>query len=150
MVGHADIATPYGRKQDPGILFPWGDLYSKYNVGAWLNTEEMNPEYIESNLNPKEKFIKEPHAGYMSRLLHDYGYTGVDRNNLDPKNEVYLGALLAFQTHFSKNRMPDKYQSPFSIEDQKWAYGLVSKYKDGNKSGVALHRSIVSISKLSA
>jgi N-acetylmuramoyl-L-alanine amidase len=39
VVGHSDIAA--NRKQDPGILFPWRELYQTYKVGAWLENEEF-------------------------------------------------------------------------------------------------------------
>ena len=36
IVGHSDIAVPAGRKQDPGVLFPW-ERFADNGIGLWYN-----------------------------------------------------------------------------------------------------------------
>lgn len=135
VVGHADIAHNRKKnlnqflKQDPGILFPWYELYSGYKIGAWLSEEEKDPNFIMKNFSPKEKFLNDPNVEYMSTLLSSYGYTELTPTS-DPENETYKNALRAFQAHFSRNQKPKEYESPLNIVDQAWIYGLVGKYKN--------------------
>ena len=69
IVGHSDIAIPSGRKEDPGILFPWQEL-AKNNLGLWYtDSTKCSIDFdINANLNSlrakntstlhKQKFIK--------------------------------------------------------------------------------------------
>lgn len=73
VVGHADIAP--GRKQDPGILFPWEKLYTQYNIGAWLAENERNPEVISEQFHPKEKLPQGISEAFFLQSLSNYGYS---------------------------------------------------------------------------
>lgn len=124
VVGHTDIAPQ--RKQDPGILFPWGQLYNAYNVGAWLGNEEQTPSAIDESYTPKEPLPQGVSIEFLSTHLKDYGY------NIDPtshSNEQFLNVLKAFKSHFSCNLQPEKYNGQPDENDMFWIWGLNAKYK---------------------
>lgn len=123
IVGHSDIAP--GRKQDPGIIFPWGQLCNNYGVGAWLDPNEVDIKFINKMYEPKEPFVKEVNYAFTSKLLSQYGY------NIEPtgyKNEQFDSVLCAFQSHFSRNQYPEEYNSKLEVKDQSYIYGLTTKY----------------------
>lgn len=117
VLGHADIAP--SRKQDPGILFPWEQLYSTYKVGAWLDKDEMNPAEIISRYDPKEPCPDEVNISLFSKMLNSYGYDS---------NSNTESAITAFKAHFSANQQPELYNSTLNITDMYWAWALNAKY----------------------
>lgn len=124
VVGHTDIAPD--RKQDPGILFPWGQLYRDYNVGAWLGAEEQNSSAITANYSPKEPLPQGVSIEFLSTYLKQYGY------NIEPTsnpNDQFSNVLKAFKSHFSCNQQPEKYNSQPDENDMLWIWGLNAKYK---------------------
>lgn len=128
MVGHADIAST--RKQDPGILFPWGKLYSQYQVGVWLEGVERSKEGIQDKFTPKEKLPQDVNDSFFFTHLEKYGY------DVDVAADMRLtknrSAATAFQAHFSQNQYPTQYDNgEISRMDMLWIWGLDSKYKSG-------------------
>jgi N-acetylmuramoyl-L-alanine amidase len=124
VVGHADIAPD--RKQDPGILFPWGQLYNAYDVGAWLSTEEQTTSAITERYSPKEPLPQGASIEFLSTYLKLYGY------NIEPTskpNEQFLNVLKSFKSHFSYNQQPEKYDSQPDENDMLWIWSLNAKYK---------------------
>lgn len=124
-IGHEDIAP--NRKQDPGPLFPWGQLFEGFGVGAWLTEDELN--------KGKQEFFKE-HPEYSNNLhyilspednelffmeLQSYGYE-INNN----RKQV----LRAFKSHFSCNNNLAQFTQTkkATVNDWIWARGLVQKY----------------------
>lgn len=58
---------------DPGILFPWGTLYTNYGIGAWLTKEEQTIDGI-MQYNPEEPLPDKVSLSFLSRHLKKYGY----------------------------------------------------------------------------
>jgi len=123
VIGHADIA-PH-RKQDPGILFPWGLLHEDYGVGAWLKKGELTEEAINKLYVPKEPLLQGTSAAFMSKYLGLYGYQIQEQPELTPETGP---VLTAFRAHFSHNQDPAAYKAEIDERDMLWAWGLVSKY----------------------
>ncbi|MFN7710207.1 MAG: N-acetylmuramoyl-L-alanine amidase [Holosporales bacterium] len=144
VVGHADIAP--GRKQDPGILFPWGKLYHEYGVGAWLDRDEQDPElFAKKRFIPKEKLPRETNDSFFLSYMKKYGYDVDERASLDArvltdesvdqsiKNPVAknVGAIKAFRAHFSKNGQAAAYNEAYDENDMYWIWALNAKYPSG-------------------
>jgi N-acetylmuramoyl-L-alanine amidase len=124
VVGHADIASQ--RKQDPGILFPWGHLFETYGVGAWLTEEERSPSVIMERYKPTKLLPPGVDIKFLSKCLKKYGYNVVPTPT---PTEEFLNVLKAFKSHFSRNQQPERYNDEADENDMVWAWGLISKYK---------------------
>lgn len=124
IVGHADIAP--GRKQDPGILFPWEELHTKYGVGAWLSSEERTPEAISAKYSPKEPLPQGLSESFFLQRLRDYGYSCPEGGQITPDHH---GVVKTFKSHFSHNQDVDAYTPQIDEKAMLWAWGLSEKYK---------------------
>nr|WP_253308480.1 N-acetylmuramoyl-L-alanine amidase [Rickettsia endosymbiont of Ceutorhynchus assimilis] len=111
VIGHSDIAP--GRKEDPGPLFPWKQLYDN-NIGAWYDEETVKslmPHIDISNIKAiQEKFIK-----------YGYGLNPTDIMDL-PTKEV----ISSFQMHFR----PSNFSGDLDIETVAILEALIEKYYD--------------------
>lgn len=125
VVGHADIAPD--RKQDPGILFPWGRLHDEFGVGAWLNDSEMDPESINRMYAPTEPLPKEPHLGFFTQCLQRYGYKVDPTDYATPASS---DVIKAFKAHFSQNQDPQGFTDELEQRDMFWIWALNAKYHD--------------------
>lgn len=124
VLAHADVAPT--RKEDPGILFPWEQLYKEYGIGAWLDDDERTVEAIQEKYKPSESLPQEVDLLFFSTLLKKYGYP------IEPTAEItedFKSVLKAFKAHFSQNQNPEAYNQPADWNDMFWAWALVAKYK---------------------
>lgn len=87
IVGHSDIAP--GRKQDPGILFPWKQLYQA-GIGAWYDEERVKE--LHNQLQNQELNILK-----LQQDLKRYGYALEESGVLDEQTQK---VIRAFQMHF--------------------------------------------------
>lgn len=114
VVGHSDIAV--GRKNDPGVAFPWEALYEA-GVGAWYDHDT------------KEKYIKcftdqgIPSALEINKKLERYGYDISGANS----SEGYQQLIQAFQRHFRASND----DGVLDLETAAIIYALVEKYFSG-------------------
>ncbi|MDP3935882.1 MAG: N-acetylmuramoyl-L-alanine amidase [Alphaproteobacteria bacterium] len=127
VVGHSDILI--GEKSDPGILFPWGELYHKHGVGAWLTSEELAGHFSEGAVK-REPLPQGVSEAYFLYKLREYGYAGVPdgAGEITPELSPFLGS---FRMHFSANQQPCKLAGPLRKEDMAWIHGLTTKYPVG-------------------
>lgn len=123
VVGHQDIAPD--RKDDPGLLFPWGKLHTAYGVGAWLTDNEQTVTAIEK-YKPQEPLPSEVNLAFLSRYLKRYGYPIEETNALTSQ---FCNVLKAFKSHFSQNQNPGGYNAIPDMKDMFWIWGLTTKYK---------------------
>ena len=124
VIGHADIAPT--RKQDPGILFPWKELYVKYGVGAWLLEEERRPSFISTQYLPKEPLPQGISEAFFINSLRKYGYDCPENAYITPEHH---GVVKAFKSHFSHNQHPEAYNPSIDEAAMLWAWGLGAKYQ---------------------
>ncbi|WP_010297608.1 N-acetylmuramoyl-L-alanine amidase [Candidatus Odyssella thessalonicensis] len=124
VVGHADIAPQ--RKQDPGILFPWGELYTNYGVGAWLDPEEQHNKDLIERYTPREPLPQGISVAFMSKYLKEYGYP---IQETDAVTDEFRNVLRAFKAHFSQNQHPEQFNAPLNHQDMYWIWALTAKYK---------------------
>ncbi len=111
ILGHADVAPQ--RKEDPGPLFPWEELYKKYGIGIWYD-EETKVKYINSlqNLSPKD----------VQSELRKFGYPIEITNSYD---EQAKNVIRVFQFRFR----PSKYDGIIDQETFAILKALNEKYK---------------------
>ena len=116
VVGHSDIAPL--RKQDPGPLFPWKELYTQYGIGAWY--EEYDKESFLSQYIPDTYPYSSPLE--FQKALQKYGY----KLNLSGEwdKNTFL-TVRAFQWHFR----PEKADGIVDAETWAILQALIKKYR---------------------
>lgn len=122
VVGHSDIAP--NRKIDPGVLFPWGQLYKNYGIGAWLDNDEMNETVIIAKYRPSTPCPRTPDRKLFINYLGIYGY------NIRYETQ----AIKAFKAHFTANQKPKLYNQKITRLEMYWIWALVAKYSNLSKS----------------
>lgn len=110
VVGHSDVALPYGRKQDPGPAFDWEKLY-KNGIGAFYDRSELNINE-QTNIDIDQ----------LQHDLHMYGYRGVSKTGF--LDEYTRGAVRSFQMHFR----PSNYSGEPDAETVAILKNLLEKY----------------------
>ncbi len=88
VLAHSDIAPL--RKEDPGELFPWKQLYNA-GIGHWVEPQQVTPGgYLQrgDQGEPVEA---------LQTMLALYGYCLEITGNFD---EMTVGCVTAFQRHF--------------------------------------------------
>ena len=88
VLAHSDVAP--ARKEDPGELFPWGELYAA-GIGHWVMPEIVTAG-PQLELGDSGAAVAE-----LKRKLRDYGY-GLDAES--EFNDETAAVVRAFQRHF--------------------------------------------------
>lgn len=112
ILGHSDIAPQ--RKQDPGPLFPWEELYNKYQIGMWYDNETKNA-FLSS-------YAGTPTALDVQTQLEKFGYSVNKTGQYDKQT---TNVIRAFQFHFR----PSKYDGVMDSETYAILMALNLKYK---------------------
>ena len=114
IIGHSDIAPQ--RKSDPGPLFPWKELYTKYNIGMWY--EEATKRSYENQYSFGLGSIP---VSEMQKELRKFGYSIEITNQWDKQAK---NVVRAFQHHFR----PSKYDGVMDVETYAILKALNEKY----------------------
>ena len=112
ILGHSDIAPQ--RKQDPGPLFPWEELYRDYGIEMWYDEtdKEKYKDAFDNRITPEE----------VQKELRKFGYgIAVSKVYDEPTKNV----ITAFQFHFRQN----KYDGIMDAETFAVLKALNEKYK---------------------
>ena len=114
IIGHSDIAPQ--RKSDPGPLFPWKELYTKYNIGMWY--EEATKRSYENQYSSGLSNIP---VSEMQKELKKFGYSIEITNQWDKQAK---NVVRAFQHHFR----PSRYDGVMDVETYAILKALNEKY----------------------
>lgn len=114
IIGHSDIAPQ--RKSDPGPLFPWKELYTKYNIGMWY--EEATKKSYENQYSSGLGNIP---VSEMQKELKKFGYSIEITNQWDKQAK---NVVRAFQHHFR----PSRYDGVMDVETYAILKALNEKY----------------------
>lgn len=116
ILGHSDIAPQ--RKPDPGPLFPWEELYRKYNLGMWYENDRKSAyenEYANTwNILP---------AATVQAEFSKFGYS---INTTGKWDEQTKNVIKVFQYHFR----PAKYDGKLDLETFAILKALNEKYNN--------------------
>lgn len=115
ILGHSDIAPQ--RKPDPGALFPWKELYTRYNIGMWY--DEATKSMYQSNL--ASTFYTIP-VYEIQQEFKKFGY-GIQATGY--YDEQTKNVVKAFQQRFR----PYLYDGTVDIETYAILKALNEKYK---------------------
>lgn len=113
VVGHSDIAPQ--RKQDPGPLFPWHQLYQQ-GIGTWPDAARV--QYYLAGRAPEQLTDQ----AYLLKLLARYGYEVAAGMTAQQQQRV----IAAFQMHFR----PANYSGVADAESEAIAAALLEKQDD--------------------
>ena len=114
ILGHSDVAPK--RKLDPGPMFPWKELYDKYNIGMWYDEDEKNK--IQTEIGAE--FSTLTVTAYQNEFKK-FGYaiqiTGV-------YDKQTANVIKAFQLHFRQ----ENFNGALDIETYSILKALNKKY----------------------
>ncbi len=116
ILGHSDIAPQ--RKSDPGPLFPWKELYTKYNIGMWY--DEDRKKAYEYEFSSKFDDVT---ASEIQNELKKFGYAISITNQLDKQTS---NVIRVFQHRFR----PRKYDGKMDLETFAILKALNEKYEN--------------------
>ena len=114
ILGHSDIAPQ--RKSDPGPLFPWKELYTKYNIGMWYDNDTKNS--YEREYETKLSMIP---VSEIQRELNKFGYGISITGTWDKQTK---NVIKVFQHHFR----PSNYSGEMDVETFAILKALNEKY----------------------
>ena len=114
ILGHSDIAPQ--RKSDPGPLFPWKELYTKYNIGMWYDNDTKNN--YEREYSTKLSMIP---VAEIQRELNKFGYGISITGTWDKQTK---NVIKVFQHHFR----PLNYSGEMDVETFAILKALNEKY----------------------
>ena len=114
ILGHSDIAPQ--RKSDPGPLFPWRELYTKYNIGMWYDNDTKNNYEREYSTKLSMMPVSE-----IQRELNKFGY-GISITGAWDKQTKNV--IKVFQHHFR----PSNYSGEMDVETFAILKALNEKY----------------------
>ena len=113
ILAHSDIAPQ--RKQDPGPLFPWEELYKDYQIGMWYD-DETKESFM--SLNQTQTFT----PFEVQAQLEKFGYKVDKTGQYDKQTQ---NVIRAFQFHFR----PSNYDGIMDSETYAILQALNLKYK---------------------
>ena len=114
ILGHSDIAPQ--RKSDPGPLFPWRELYTKYNIGMWYDNDTKNNYEREYSTKLSMMPVSE-----IQRELNKFGYGISITGTWDKQTK---NVIKVFQHHFR----PSNYSGEMDVETFAILKALNEKY----------------------
>ena len=114
ILGHSDIAPQ--RKSDPGPLFPWKELYTKYNIGMWYDNDTKNNYEREYSTKLSMMPVSE-----IQRELNKFGYGISITGTWDKQTK---NVIKVFQHHFR----PSNYSGEMDVETFAILKALNEKY----------------------
>ena len=117
ILAHSDIAPQ--RKQDPGPMFAWRELYEKYDLGMWY--DEAAKETYMNYYTPETVSIYE-----VQSELEKLGYKIEKNGQYDKQTQ---NVIKAFQYHFR----PSIYDGVMDSETFAILKALNFKYRDNIK-----------------
>ena len=107
VLGHSDVS--YGRKFDPGPMFPWKQLHDQ-GVGAWYE-EDCKKDFEEQfKVLPKKK-----------EIITEFAKLGYRKPNDDKDLQ---GLVCAFQMHYR----PQNYDGKLDLETISILFALTKRY----------------------
>ncbi len=116
ILGHEDIAPQ--RKSDPGPLFPWQELYQKYNIGMWYDNDRK--QAYETQYSSAWNTVT---PSVVQNELKKFGYTINVTNTWDKQTQ---NVIKVFQHHFR----PSKYDGKIDLETFAILKALNEKYNN--------------------
>ncbi|WP_231724717.1 N-acetylmuramoyl-L-alanine amidase [Leptotrichia sp. oral taxon 847] len=116
ILGHEDIAPQ--RKSDPGPLFPWKELYKKYNLGMWY--DEDKKQAYEAQYSSIWNTVT---PSVVQTELKKFGYAIDITNGWDKQTQ---NVIKVFQHHFR----PSKYDGKIDLETFAILKALNEKYNN--------------------
>ena len=114
ILGHSDVAPQ--RKLDPGPMFPWKELYDKYNIGMWYDEDEKNK--IQTEIGAE--FSTLTVTAYQNEFKK-FGYTIQITGVYDIQTS---NVIKAFQLHFRQ----ENFNGALDIETYSILKALNKKY----------------------
>ena len=114
ILGHSDVAPQ--RKLDPGPMFPWKELYDKYNIGMWYDEDEKNK--IQTEIGAE--FSTLTVTAYQNEFKK-FGYTIQITGVYDKQTG---NVIKAFQLHFRQ----ENFNGALDIETYSILKALNKKY----------------------
>jgi N-acetylmuramoyl-L-alanine amidase len=114
ILGHSDVAPQ--RKLDPGPMFPWKELYDKYNIGMWYDENVKNK--IQAEI--AAEFDTLTVTAYQNEFKK-FGYTIQITGVYDKQTG---NVIKAFQLHFRQ----ENFNGALDIETYSILKALNKKY----------------------